>query len=190
MLILIRATVTCRFPSWWSINFFDSDWRKIYILRLFNSTTSTHRDFLKFQLFLLNYITHNAPWDSLLCYLKNSLEMSHRDSDVLNMIIIKLLSSVRCDDDLPQVTSHEATLERQPFTHMQRYTSHKHLWARGQLATWLAGPSLNQRVVGSIPALVDVSLSKTLNPEWLPLAVRCVTVTCNVSLRILKKLYI
>jgi len=29
----------------------------------------------------------------------------------------------------------------------------------------------NQGVGGSIPALVDVSLSKTLNPEMLPVAV-------------------
>jgi len=36
---------------------------------------------------------------------------------------------------------------------------------------WLAGPSLNQRVGGSIPALIDVPLSKTLNPECLPVAV-------------------
>jgi len=35
---------------------------------------------------------------------------------------------------------------------------------------WAAGPSFNQGVGGSIPALVDVSLSKTLNPELLPVA--------------------
>jgi len=36
----------------------------------------------------------------------------------------------------------------------------------------------DQGVGGSIPALVDVSLSKTLNPELLPVAaLRCVTVT-------------
>jgi len=41
-----------------------------------------------------------------------------------------------------------------------------------------AGPSLNQGVGGSIPALVDVSLSKTLDPELLPVAaLRCVNVT-------------
>jgi len=34
---------------------------------------------------------------------------------------------------------------------------------------WFAGLSFNQGVGGSIP--VDVSLSKTLNPELLPLAV-------------------
>jgi len=32
---------------------------------------------------------------------------------------------------------------------------------------WVAGLSFNQGVGGSIPALVDVSLSKTLNPELL-----------------------
>jgi len=36
------------------------------------------------------------------------------------------------------------------------------------VAQWLAGPSFNQAVDGSIPALVDVSLSKTLHPELLP----------------------
>jgi len=35
---------------------------------------------------------------------------------------------------------------------------------------WLAGPSFNQGVGGAIPALVDLSLSKTLNPELLPVA--------------------
>jgi len=35
----------------------------------------------------------------------------------------------------------------------------------------LAGPSFKQGVGGSIPALVDVSLSKTLDPELLPVAV-------------------
>jgi len=42
----------------------------------------------------------------------------------------------------------------------------------------VAGPSFNQGVGGSIPALVDVSLSKTLNPEWLPVAasIRCMNV--------------
>jgi len=35
----------------------------------------------------------------------------------------------------------------------------------------LAGPSFNQGVGGSIPALVEESLSKTLNPERLPVAV-------------------
>jgi len=35
---------------------------------------------------------------------------------------------------------------------------------------WVAGPSFNQGVGGSIPALVDVSLSKTLNPELLRVA--------------------
>jgi len=37
-----------------------------------------------------------------------------------------------------------------------------------------AGPSSNQGVGGSIPALVDVSLSKTLNPEMLLVAVSTV----------------
>jgi len=36
---------------------------------------------------------------------------------------------------------------------------------------WLASTSFNQVVGGSIPAVVDVSLSKTLNPELLPVAV-------------------
>jgi len=35
---------------------------------------------------------------------------------------------------------------------------------------WRAGPSSNQGVGGSIPALVDVPWSKTLNPELLPVA--------------------
>jgi len=34
-----------------------------------------------------------------------------------------------------------------------------------------AGVSSNQGVGGSIPALVDVSLSKALNPELLPVVV-------------------
>jgi len=45
------------------------------------------------------------------------------------------------------------------------------------MGQWLAGPSFNQRVGGSIPALVDVSLSKTLNPELLPVAASTVYVT-------------
>jgi len=32
----------------------------------------------------------------------------------------------------------------------------------------LAGPFFIQRISGSIPALVDVSLNETLNPELLP----------------------
>jgi len=43
---------------------------------------------------------------------------------------------------------------------------------------WSAGPSSNQGVGGSIPALVDVSLSKTLNPEVLPVSVSTVF-DCN-----------
>jgi len=39
---------------------------------------------------------------------------------------------------------------------------------------WVASQSLNQRVGGSIPGLVDVSLSKTLDPELLPVAVSTV----------------
>jgi len=38
------------------------------------------------------------------------------------------------------------------------------------MGQWVAGPSFNQGVGGSISALVDVSLSKTLNPELLPVA--------------------
>jgi len=38
------------------------------------------------------------------------------------------------------------------------------------MGQWVAGLSFNQGVEGSIPALVDVSLSKTLNPELLPVA--------------------
>jgi len=41
---------------------------------------------------------------------------------------------------------------------------------RSTAGQWSAGPSFNQGVGGSIPALVDVSLSKTLNPELLPVA--------------------
>jgi len=42
----------------------------------------------------------------------------------------------------------------------------------------VAGPSFNEGVGGSIPALVDVSLSKTLNPECLPVAaLRCLNAT-------------
>jgi len=41
-----------------------------------------------------------------------------------------------------------------------------------------AGPSFNQGVGGSIPALVDVSLSNTLTPELLPVAsLRCMNVS-------------
>jgi len=39
---------------------------------------------------------------------------------------------------------------------------------------WLGGPSFKQGVGGSIPALVDVSLSKTLNPELLSVVVSTV----------------
>jgi len=46
------------------------------------------------------------------------------------------------------------------------------------MVQWEAGPSFNQQVGGSIPALVDVSLSKTLNPELLAVAASTVY-TCN-----------
>jgi len=46
------------------------------------------------------------------------------------------------------------------------------------MGEWVAGPSLNQGVGGSIPALVDVSLSKTLHPELLPVAASTVN-ECN-----------
>jgi len=45
------------------------------------------------------------------------------------------------------------------------------------MGQWSADPSFNQGVGGSIPALVDVSLSKTLNPELLPVAASTVYVT-------------
>jgi len=48
---------------------------------------------------------------------------------------------------------------------------------RATMGQWLAGPALNQGVGGSIPAPVDVSLSKTLNPELLPVAASTVYVT-------------
>jgi len=49
-------------------------------------------------------------------------------------------------------------------------------WAT--VGQWVAGPSFNQGVGGLIPAQVDVSLSKTLNPKLLPVAaIRCVNVT-------------
>jgi len=46
------------------------------------------------------------------------------------------------------------------------------------MGQWVAGPSFNQGVGGSIPALVDVSLSKTLNPELLHVAASMVY-ECN-----------
>jgi len=46
----------------------------------------------------------------------------------------------------------------------------------------LAGPSFNQGVGGSIPALVDVFLSKALDPELLPVAVSTVY-ECNIHVR-------
>jgi len=46
------------------------------------------------------------------------------------------------------------------------------------MGEWVAGPSFNQGVGGSIPTLVDVSLSKILNPELLPVAVSTVN-ECN-----------
>jgi len=51
------------------------------------------------------------------------------------------------------------------------------LWVT--MGQWVAGPSFNQGVEGSIPALVDVSLSKTLNPELLPVAASTVY-ECNM----------
>jgi len=48
-------------------------------------------------------------------------------------------------------------------------------WTVGQ---WSAGLSLNQGVGGLIPALVDVSLSKTPNPKLLAVAVSTVY-ECN-----------
>jgi len=45
------------------------------------------------------------------------------------------------------------------------------------MGQWLERPSFNQGVGGSIPALVDVSLSKTLNTELLPVAASTVYVT-------------
>jgi len=47
---------------------------------------------------------------------------------------------------------------------------HMHMHERATMGQWVAGPSFNQGVGGSIPALVDVSLSKTLTPELLPVA--------------------
>jgi len=44
------------------------------------------------------------------------------------------------------------------------------LIVRATMGEWVAVPSFNQGVGDSIPALVDVSLSKTLNPELLPVA--------------------
>jgi len=41
----------------------------------------------------------------------------------------------------------------------------------GKGRLWLACLSFNQGVAGLIPALVDVSLSKRLHPELLPVAV-------------------
>jgi len=38
------------------------------------------------------------------------------------------------------------------------------------MGQWVTSPSFNQGVGGSIPALVDVSLSKKLDPELLPVA--------------------
>jgi len=49
---------------------------------------------------------------------------------------------------------------------------------------WLADLSFIQGVGGSIPALVDVSLSKTLHPELLPLAVTTVY-ECNMIVKLL-----
>jgi len=46
------------------------------------------------------------------------------------------------------------------------------------MGQWVAGPSFNQEVGGSIPTLVDVSLSKTLNAELLPVAASTVY-ECN-----------
>jgi len=46
------------------------------------------------------------------------------------------------------------------------------------MGQWAAGPSFNQGVGGSIPALVDVSLSKTLNPELLSVVASTVC-ECN-----------
>jgi len=45
-------------------------------------------------------------------------------------------------------------------------------WAA--VCQWLGGQSFYQGVGGSIPALVDVSLSKTLQPDLLPVAVSTV----------------
>jgi len=50
--------------------------------------------------------------------------------------------------------------------------------SRATMGEWVAVPSFSQGVGGSIPALVDVSLSKTLNPELLPVAVSTVY-ECN-----------
>jgi len=59
-----------------------------------------------------------------------------------------------------------------------RLKAHK-LFLEEEHAQWVAGPSYNQRVGGSIPALVDVSLSKTLNSERLLVAVSTVC-ECNM----------
>jgi len=48
------------------------------------------------------------------------------------------------------------------------------------VSQWLAGPSSNQGVGSSIPALVDVSLSKMLTPEFLPVAASTVY-ECNIK---------
>jgi len=48
----------------------------------------------------------------------------------------------------------------------------QHAWVT--VGQWLTDPYFNQGVGYSIPALVDVSLSKTLNPELFPAAVSTV----------------
>jgi len=53
------------------------------------------------------------------------------------------------------------------------------LQSRAAVGQWLAGLSFNQEVVGSIPTLVDVYLSKTLYPELLLVAVSTVY-ECNM----------
>jgi len=63
--------------------------------------------------------------------------------------------------------------QRVPLEHEKCYDTS----AVGSFSTvgqWLAGLPLNQGVGGSIPALVDVSLSKTLNPALLCVAVSTV----------------
>jgi len=55
-----------------------------------------------------------------------------------------------------------------------------HVWLSMEVTVGqsVAGLSFNQGVGGSIPSLVDVSLSKTLNPELLPVAASTVY-ECN-----------
>jgi len=78
-------------------------------------------------------------------------------------------------------TAVQRFIKRTVFRHSDGFYANVYN-AGATVCQWVAGPAFNQGVGGSIPALVDVSLSKALDPESLPVAVSTVC-ECHVIQR-------